>query len=218
MFKGIVFDAYGTLFDVFSLSQKCEKEYPGKGNEISKIWRQKQLEYSWLHTLMNWYENFWQITEDALCFSLKSLNLSYDTNKINQIMNSYFNLTIYEEIIQALQAFRPRKLAILTNGNAKMIDKLLIDTKLNKYLDGFLSADEVQLFKPRPEVYQLAVDYFNLDKSEILFVSSNAWDIAGAKSFGFTVGWINRLKNPPEELGFKPDYIVSNLLELVQKI
>lgn len=218
MFNGIAFDAYGTLFDVFSVAQKCDSEYPGKGNEISKIWREKQLEYSWLQTLMGRYENFWKITEDALCYSLKSLGLSYDANKIDEIMGSYFNLNVYPEVVEALQKFRPRKLAILTNGNAEMLDKLVVGTGLNKYLDAFLSADTVQLFKPKPEVYQLAVDSFGISKSEILFVSSNAWDVAGAKSFGFTVGWINRLNKPSEQLGVQADYIVPNLLELAQKI
>lgn len=218
MFKGVAFDAYGTLYDVFSVAQKCENEYPGKGDEISKIWREKQLEYSWLQTLMGHYKNFWKVTEDALRYSLESLGLLYDENKINEIMSSYFNLNVYPEVIEALQKFRPRKLAILTNGNADMLDKLIAGTGVNKYLDGFLSADTVQLFKPKPEVYQLAVDSFGICKSEILFVSSNAWDIAGAKSFGFTVGWINRLNKPSEQLGVQVDYTVSNLLELAQKI
>ncbi len=218
MFKGVVFDAYGTLYDVFSVAQKCEHEYPGKGDEISKIWREKQLEYSWLQTLMGHYQNFWKITEDALRYSLECSGLPYDENKINEIMSSYFNLNVYPEVIEALQKFRPRKLAILTNGNADMFDKLIAGTGLNQYLDEFLSADTVQLFKPKPEVYQLAVDSFEIGKSEILFVSSNAWDIAGAKSFGFTVGWINRLNKPFEQLGVQADYIVSNLLELAQKV
>lgn len=218
MYKGIAFDAYGTLFDVYSVAQKCEIEYPGKGIEISKIWREKQLEYSWLQTLMGHYKNFWQITEDALRYSLNSFGLLYDAEKINEIMSSYFNLNIYPEVIESLQMFRPRKLVILTNGNVEMFDKLIAGTGLNKYLDGFLSADMVQLFKPRPEVYQLAVDSFKTGKDEILFVSSNAWDIAGAKSFGFNVGWINRLNKPYEQLGAQADYVVSNLLELAQII
>lgn len=218
MFKGVAFDAYGTLYDVFSVTQNCEIEYPGKGEEISKLWREKQLEYSWLHTLMGNYKNFWQITEDALCYALKSLGLLFDKNKIDKIMCAYFNLNTYPEVVEALQKFRPRKLAILTNGNAEMLDKLVVHSGLNKYLDVFLSADAVHVFKPKPEVYQLAVDSFGVNKSEILFVSSNAWDIAGAKSFGFTVGWINRLNKPSEQLGIHADYTVSNLLELVQKI
>ena len=218
MLKGIVFDAYGTLFDVFSVAQKCEKEYPGRGDEISQIWRQKQLEYSWLQTLMGQYKQFWNITEDALCYALKSLELFYNEDNIKSLMDSYYNLTVYSDVEEALQKFRPRKLVILTNGNAEMFDHLLVNTGMNQYLDGFLSADTVKLFKPRPEVYQIAVDYLGINKNEILFVSSNAWDIAGAKSFGFSTGWINRAHKPCEQLGVQPDYIVSSLLELAQKM
>ncbi len=218
MLKGVVFDAYGTLFDVFSVAQKCEEEYPGRGDEISQIWRQKQLEYSWLQTLMGQYKRFWDITEDALCYALKSLGLYYNEDNIKSLMNSYYNLTVYSDVAEALDNFRPRKLVILTNGNAEMFDQLLVNTGVNQYLDGFLSADKVQLFKPRPEVYQIAVDYLGINKNEILFVSSNAWDIAGAKSFGFSTGWINRGHKPCEQLGVKPDYIVSSLLELTKKI
>jgi 2-haloacid dehalogenase len=217
MLKGVVFDAYGTLFDVFSVSQKCEEEYPGRGGEISQIWRQKQLEYSWLQTLMGQYKQFWDITEDALCYTLKSLGLIYNKDNIRSLMNSYYNLSAYSDVTEALQKFHPLKRVILTNGNAEMFDQLLVNTGVYQYLDGFLSADTVQLFKPRPEVYQIAVDYLKINKNELLFVSSNAWDIAGAKSFGFTTGWINRSHKPFEQLGVKSDYIVSSLLELTYK-
>ncbi len=217
MIKGVAFDAYGTLFDVYSVAQKCEKEYPGKGAQISQIWRQKQLEYSWLRTLMDRYENFWEITKEALCYALEDLGLQYNQQKIENIMNSYLYLETYPEVAEALQKFRPYKLMILTNGNSEMLDQLLINTGVNKLLDEFISAHTVKLFKPKAEVYQLAVDCFKVNRDEILFVSSNAWDIAGAKSFGFTVGWINRLNKPTERLGFQPDYIVSSLLKLAQK-
>jgi 2-haloacid dehalogenase len=218
MYKSVVFDAYGTLFDVFSVAQKCETAYPGKGGEISKIWREKQLEYSWLRTLMKQYKNFFQITEDSLRYALEALGLPYDENTIADIMGSYFDLTVFPEVFEALQKFRPRKLAILSNGNLAMLDPLVAATGLAPYLDGVLSVDAVHLFKPRPEVYQLAVDSLKTGKSETLFVSANGWDVAGAKSFGFAVGWINRYHNPPEKLGVQAEYAVSNLLDLAQKI
>lgn len=218
MIKCVAFDMYGTLYDIFSVAEKCEALYPGKGEQISKIWRNKQLEYSWLRTLMNQYENFWDITKDALYYALDSMNIDYDSSQINDIMNSYFTLTPYPEVVEALQRFSPCKRAILTNGNPDMFNSLIIRTGLNKYLEGTLSADTVQLFKPRPEIYQLAIDFFGANKNEILFVSSNAWDIAGAKSFGFTVGWVNRSNQPTEQLGGQSDYIVSNLLELAQAV
>lgn len=218
MIKSVVFDVYGTLYDVFSVTEKCEYLYPGKGEQISKLWRNKQLEYTWLRTLMNRYDNFWHITEDALCYALDSLALEYDSNKINDIMKSYLSLAPYPEVAEALQKFKPRKLAVLTNGNTEMIDKLIVVTGLYNFFHGILSADSIQLFKPKPEIYQLAVDFFGTSKKETLFVSSNAWDIAGAKSFGFTVGWINRFNQPPEKLGVQADYIVTNLLELAKEI
>lgn len=218
MIKSVVFDVYGTLYDVFSVTEKCEYLYPGKGEQISKLWRNKQLEYTWLRTLMNRYDNFWHITEDALCYALDSLALEYDSNKINDIMKSYLSLDPYPEVAEALQKFKPRKLAVLTNGNTEMIDKLNVVTGLDNFFHGILSADSIQLFKPKPEIYQLAVDFFGTSKEETLFVSSNAWDIAGAKSFGFTVGWINRFHQPPEKLGVQADYIVTNLLELAKEI
>lgn len=218
MYKSVVLDAYGTLFDVFSVAQKCETVYPGRGDVISKLWREKQLEYSWLRTLMGQYKNFFKVTEDSLCYTLETLELSYDEDIINEIMDSYFNLGIYPEVFEALEKFRPRKLAILTNGNLEMFDKLIADTGLNQYLDSVLSADTVHLFKPRPEVYQLAVDSLKNSKEETLFVSSNGWDIAGAKSFGFAACWVNRNNKPPEKIGDQADYVVMNLLELAQKI
>lgn len=218
MIKSVVFDVYGTLYDVFSVMKKCEHLYPGKGEQISKIWRNKQLEYTWLRTLMNRYENFWHVTEDALCYALDSLALEYDSNKINDIMSSYLSLDPYPEVIDALQKFKSRKLAVLTNGNTDMIDKLVVVTGLNKFFQGVLSADTIQLFKPKPEIYQLAVDFLETTPKQILFVSSNAWDIAGAKSFGFTVGWINRFNQQPEKLGVQADYIATNLLDLAENI
>lgn len=218
MIKSVVFDVYGTLYDVFSVVKKCESLYPEKGEQISKLWRNKQLEYTWLRTLMNRYENFWHITKDALYYALDSLALEYDSDKINGIMNSYLNLDPYPEVVEALQKFRPRKLAVLTNGNMDMLDQLVVRTGLDKFLEGILSADTIQLFKPKPEIYQLAVDFLGISKNEILFVSSNAWDIAGAKSFGFTVGWINRFNQPSEQLGVQADYVATNLLELAEKV
>lgn len=218
MIKGVAFDAYGTLFDVYSVFQKCEEVYPGKGDAISRLWRQKQLEYSWLRTLMGRYETFWHITGDALRFTLDTLALPYDDERIDDIMDAYFHLETYPDVIGALDMLRPRPSVILTNGNVAMLDQLVANSVLNERLDGILSADTVQLFKPRPEVYQLGVDHLSFEPHEILFVSSNWWDAAGAKSFGFTVGWINRLKQPVDHLDVQPDYIVESLLELAHTV
>ncbi|MEG0991237.1 haloacid dehalogenase type II [Gordonibacter sp.] len=218
MIKGVAFDAYGTLFDVYSVLQKCEEAYPGSGGKISQLWRQKQLEYSWLRTLMGRYETFWHITEDALRFTLDTLGLDYDASRIDDILKAYFELDTYPDVLEALELLRPRPAVILTNGNVSMLDQLVANSSLDGHLDGILSADTVKLFKPRPEVYQLAVSHLALAPHEILFVSSNSWDVTGAKSFGFTVGWINRQNQPVEHLNAPPDYTASSLLALAQAI
>ena len=218
MIEGIAFDAYGTLYDVYSVEQKCEQEYPGSGAAMSRLWRQKQLEYSWLRTLMGRYADFWHVTEDALRYTLAELGLAACEGKIAAIMATYRELEMYPEVIEAMERFSARKKAILTNGNLGMIEPLVARTGLDVHLDACLSADEVGLFKTRPEVYQLAVDRLGIAREHLLFVSSNGWDVAGAKSFGFTVGWLNRRNLPPEELGVRADYVASNLLELAELV
>ncbi len=218
MIEGIALDAYGTLYDVYSVERKCEEAYPGSGVNISRLWRQKQLEYSWLRTLMDRYETFWHVTEDALRYTLAELGLAANEGKIEALMASYLELEMYPEVVEALKRFGRRKKAILTNGNLEMIEPLVRRTELDRHLDACLSADETGSFKTRPDVYQLAVDRLGIAKERMLFVSSNGWDVAGAKAFGFTVGWINRRGLPPEELGVRADYTVSNLLELAERV
>ncbi|MBC2888515.1 haloacid dehalogenase type II [Gordonibacter massiliensis (ex Traore et al. 2017)] len=218
MIEGIAFDAYGTLYDVYSVERKCDEEYPGSGAGISRLWRQKQLEYSWLRTLMGRYVDFWHVTEDALRYTLAELGLPADEGKIEALMASYLELEMYPEVIEAMARFGARKKAILTNGNLRMIEPLVTRTGLDEHLDSCLSADEVGLFKTRPEVYQLAVDHLGIAREHLLFVSSNGWDVAGAKAFGFTVGWLNRRNLPPEELGVRADYVAGNLLELAEQV
>lgn len=218
MIKAVVFDAYGTLYNVHSVIQKCEEFYPGKSTQISQIWRQKQLEYSWLRSLMGRYQDFLLLTGDALRYALEELSLQYNEETIKEILNIYLHLEPYPEVIEALEAFRPRKLVILSNGSPQMLNELIVNTSLNEHLDDILSVDSLKIYKPKPEVYTLAVENLGVRKNEILFVSSNGWDVAGSKSFGFIVGWVNRLNKPVEKLGVEPDYIVSNLMELAKKI
>lgn len=217
LIKAVVFDAYGTLYNVHSVMEKCEKIYPGKGDQISQIWRQKQLEYSWLRTLMDRYQDFWSVTEDALYYALDALDLQYSKEIVDDILNEYLYLELYPEVKDALEAFRPCKLSILSNGNNKMLNELAANTSLDRNIDTIISVDSIKKYKPKPDVYNLAVKNLGVNKDEILFVSSNGWDVAGSKSFGFTVGWINRSNKPLEKLGIEPDYIVSNLVELSNK-
>ena len=214
--KAVIFDAYGTLFNVNSVKTLCEQLFPGMGESISQIWRQKQLEYSWLRAVMNQYEDFWTITGDGLRYALEQLNLRYTEETIGKLREVYLNLELYPEVTSALQAFRPSQLFILSNGTQEMLQILAKNSGLSN-IDGFLSVDAIKTYKPSQQVYEIALNHLMLRKEEVLFVSSNGWD-AGAKWFGFTVGWVNRLNNPLEQLGVTPDYQVTNLLELAERV
>lgn len=218
MIKAVAFDAYGTLYDVYSVQQKCEAAFPGNGAAIAQTWRQKQLEYTWLLTLMGRYQPFWAITKNALGYALDELGLAHSPAQIEELACAYHHLTLYPEVKQALAALRPLKRMILTNGNPEMIAPLLKNTGIKGELDGLLSAHTVRMYKPCAPVYQQAAEAFGATKEEILFVSSNGWDVAGAKAFGFTVGWVNRTGKPAEALGAPPDYTARNLLGLMEVV
>jgi len=218
MIKAILFDAYGTLYDVHSVMKKCDELYPGKGTQISQIWRQKQLDYVWIRSLLDKYEDFWSLTKESLCYSLEDLELQYNEEIVEEILNEYLHLKLYPEVIEALNIFRPRKLVILSNGNLHMLNELAKNTSLDKHFDDIISVDDFKVYKPKPDAYDLAAKRLGFDKEEILFISSNGWDAAGSKSYGFTVGWLNRLHKPIDRLGIKPDYTASDLKVLAQKI
>lgn len=217
--KAIAFDAYGTLFDVHSVVEKCEEIYPDYGAKISDLWRAKQLEYTWLRSLMGRYRDFWRITEDALVYTLKNLYLNYDEHTIATILERYLHLKPYEEIPSALSVLNEKyKLAILSNGSPKMLQGMVENANLGSSFEQIISVDELQIFKPFSGVYQLGPAKLNMTRDEILFVSSNPFDIAGAKVFGYQVCWINRFNLQQEEFSdtnAKPDIIIKNLTELV---
>ncbi|GMA64223.1 haloacid dehalogenase type II [Alicyclobacillus fastidiosus] len=218
MIEAVVFDAYGTLFDVFSVEEACNNAFPGYGKQISEIWRQKQLEYTWLRALMRQYRNFEEVNRDSLKYTLNHLKLQYDDTTVETLLNAYLSLEHYPEVAEALHAFQPRKLAILSNGTTHMLTTVVQNAGLTSYFDQILSVDPLQTYKPEPQVYQLAVSTLGVAKEHILFVSSNGWDVAGSKAFGFTVGWINRQNKTTEELGVQPDHVVRNLLQLAEVI
>ncbi|RNC29892.1 MAG: (S)-2-haloacid dehalogenase [Candidatus Dichloromethanomonas elyunquensis] len=217
MIRAVVFDAYNTLYNVNSVIPKCEEFYPGWGTQISLIWRTQQLQYSWQRSLMGNYRNFWVLTVDGLRYALEELRLPYNREIVKEISNQYYFLRPYPDVTEALNIFFPRQLAILSNGTADMLHQVVKNNDQDKYFQNIISADAVKIFKPAPEVYGLAAKELKLNKKEILFVSSNGWDIAGAKWYGYITGWINRTNSPIEKLGVKPDYIVSSLLELALK-
>ena len=208
-----VFDAYGTLFDVHSVQARCEAFWPGKGAQLSQAWRVKQLEYTWLRSLMRRYAPFSRVTEEALLFSCESLKLNIQDSEKQSLLAEYRRLALFPDVAGAMAGLKARKRAILTNGSPDMIDPLVAQSGLR--LDAVLSVDELQTYKPAPAVYELAVKKLQTPKQDIAFVSSNCWDALGAKAFGFAVYWINRGGAPVDRLGFQPDRIVASLNEIL---
>jgi 2-haloacid dehalogenase len=212
MLNALVFDAYGTLFDVHSVQARCEALWPGKGAQLSQTWRAKQLEYTWQRSLMRRYAPFSQVTAEALLYACEFLGLKIDKAQQQLLLDEYRKLALFPEVANALKKFKT-KLAILSNGSPDMLDPLVAQSGLS--FDAVLSVDTIKVYKPAPEVYQLAVDRLQLPKEQIGFVSSNGWDALGAKSFGFRVYWINRGGAPVDRLGFQPDEIVKSLNEIL---
>ena len=216
--RALVFDAYGTLFNVHSVMTTCEALFPGKGAALSQLWRTKQLEYSWLRSLMARHVDFNQVTRESLQVACTSLGLTYSDAVSAQLNNAYRALALFDDTLPTLQQLRRQQpavqLAILSNGAAQMLNAVVVYNKLDAMLDAVLSIDEVAIFKPDPRVYQLACDRLRLNRDEIGFVSSNGWDAAGAKSFGFKTFWINRADAPVDALGVTPDRVLSSLAEL----
>ncbi|SDH16156.1 2-haloacid dehalogenase [Paraburkholderia steynii] len=215
--KAIAFDLYGTLFDVHSVAVQCDEQFPGRGQEISNVWRQKQLEYTWLRSLMNRYILFEHVTEEALRFTIRHLGLELDERACRSLSDAYLRLQAYPEVPDALRALRDRglKLAILSNGSPHSIDAVVTNAGLRNSFDHLLSVDPVRVYKPDNRAYELAEQTFGVGRREILFVSSNAWDATGARYFGFPTCWINRGGKTFEEMGQRPDWEVNGLDRLV---
>lgn len=215
MIKAVVFDVYGTLFDVHSVVEKCESYFPTKGKDLSKLWRNKQLEYSFLRQLMGTYETFLTITKEALAYSCESLNLSLEKETEEILIKEYFNLTLYKEVEEVLDALKHKKLAVFSNGSRDMLEPLIANSPLFTKDIVLLSVDDRKVFKPTPMSYQIVLKSLDVSREEVLFVSSNTWDIAGAKNFGFKTAWINRQKQVFDQLGVKPDFEYYDLRGLL---
>jgi 2-haloacid dehalogenase len=177
---------------------ECERMFPGKGGQLSQLWRTKQLEYTWLRSLMNRYEDFWQVTDAALRFSCASIKLECSDAEREKLMQEYLRLKAFPEVPGALAELADRPLLILSNGTPRMLSAVVENAGLSKTFSALLSVDAVKIYKPSPRVYELAVRETGLDKSAIGFVSSNGWDITGAASFGFQTFWVNRSAAVPE--------------------
>ena len=236
--KAIVFDAYGTLYDIQSVAAVTEEAFPGYGEIITQIWRIKQLEYTWLRSLMRRYQDFSVITKDSLAYAIRVLGLQHDAATLERIMGKYLHLDLYPDAMTALVAMTGRKLAILSNGSSGMLDALVRNSGLDRVLDATISIDSKGIFKPAPDAYSLIESTLGVPPAEVLFVSSNPWDACGAKSFGLNVAWIERVTPdamalacvksdmvPPltmfkairtqmDELGIQPDYRIHALSEL----
>jgi len=212
--RALVFDAYGTIFDPFAVKTRAEELFPGNGAALSQLWRAKQLEYTWLRTLMGRYENFWKITEDALVFSCRTLKLSCDEHQRNQLMQVYLTLPAFPEVKPALEKLSSLPLSILSNGTPGMLAPLVAANNMAHFFQNIFSVDSLWMYKPRPEVYQHTVTNLGFPKEAIGFVSSNYWDIAGATSFGFRTYWLNRSAVVADELGITPTAILPNLSSL----
>jgi len=214
--EALVFDAYGTLFDVHSVTRLADSLFPGKGAALSQAWRTKQLEYTWLRSLMNRYDDFNTVTAEALDWALESLALPAKPGDRRALMLAYRSLGLFPEVSGALERLgKGHSLAILSNGHPDMLDAVVDHNELRVHFgERVFSVHEAGVFKPDPRVYAIASAQLALPAEAVGFVSSNGWDAAGAKSFGFRAWWVNRGKAPVERLGSPPDAVVGNLAEL----
>ena len=218
MLEGIeacVFDAYGTLFDFNSAAARCRDDLGEKADVLSKIWREKQLQYTWLRSLMGLHKDFWQVTGDALDFALKSLQISNEGLR-ERLMGLYRTLDVFPEVPATLEQLKSGgfKTAILSNGSPEMLLSAVNGTGLTPLLDAVLSVEAAGIYKPHPSVYKLAVDSLSIAAQAICFVSANAWDAHGASAFGLKVIWCNRYRQEKEILPGTPDFEVSSLREI----
>lgn len=236
--KAVVFDAYGTLYDIQSVAAVTERAFPGHGEVITQIWRMKQLEYTWLRSLMQRYADFSAVTRESLVYTLEALALAHDAATVASIMDKYLHLDPYPDAKATLEALKGRKLAILSNGDSGMLDALVTNSGFAPLLDATLSVDSAQVYKPSPKTYALVEQKLGVQPRNVVFVSSNPFDVNGAKAFGFRVAWIERVpaaalasetrgqqtigpltmfkavRLRPDPLGFDPDWTIRTLADL----
>lgn len=204
--RAIIFDAYGTLFDVYSIGALAERLFPGKGSALAELWRDKQIQYSQLRTLCSTYKPFWEVTQDALVFSCRKLGLDLDLEAQNMMMGQYAKLQPFPENLAVLRQLKATgmKLAILSNGNPEMLAAVVQNAQMEDLFSHVISVETVKKFKTAPEAYQLGTDLLGMPARDIVFVSSNGWDVCGASWYGYKTFWVNRADAPMEELGVTP--------------
>ena len=213
--KAVVFDAYGTLFDVNSAAEKCKDKIGSKWETFANFWRTTQLEYTWLRSLMKKHKNFWKVTEDSLEKSMKVFNI--DTSMKNELLNLYKVLSPYPEVKSVLEDLKKRnfKLAILSNGTPTLLNELVLSNKLNNLFDDLFSVEEVKIYKPEPRVYEIPIKKYKIKSEEITFLSANTWDVSGGGNFGYNSIWVNRNNSEFDILDFQPKNEISNLTQLL---
>ena len=213
--KAVVFDAYGTLFDVNSAAEKCKDKIGAKWETFANFWRTTQLEYTWLRSLMKRHKNFWDVTEDSLDKSMKVFNI--DKNMKNELLSLYKILSPYPEVKGVLEDLKKKnfKLAILSNGTLDLLNELVESNKLNNLFDDLFSIEEVKIYKPDPRVYEIPIKKYKIKSDEITFLSANTWDVSGGGNFGYNSIWVNRHNSVFDILDFQPKNEISNLTQLL---
>ena len=213
--KAIVFDAYGTLFDVNSAAEKCKDKIGNKWETFANHWRTTQLEYTWLRSLMKRHKNFWDVTEDSLDKSIRVFGI--DKNMKNDLLNLYKILSPYPEVKEVLKSLKKKsfKLAILSNGTPSLLSELIKNSDLNNLFDDLFSVEEVKVYKPDSRVYELPVKKYNVKADEVTFLSANTWDVSGGGNFGYNSIWVNRNKSEFDILDYQPKNEINNLKQLL---
>ena len=216
--KAIIFDAYGTLFDVNSAAEKCKDKIGDKWESFANYWRTTQLEYTWLRSLMNRHKDFWQVTEDSLDKSMKAFNI--DPSMKNELLDLYKVLSPFREVPEVLKTLKEKKfkLAILSNGTPALLNELIKNNNLDNIFDDLFSIEQVGIYKPDFKVYDMPIQKYRIEKSEVAFLSANTWDVSGGGNYGYNAIWVNRNKNIFDNLDYKPNFEIKNLSELLDII
>ena len=216
--KAIIFDAYGTLFDVNSAAEKCKNKIGEKWEDFANHWRTTQLEYTWLRSLMNRHKNFWQVTEDSLKKSMEAYKI--ETSMRNDLLNLYKVLSPFEEVLETLKSLKEKKykLAILSNGTPELLNELVKTNNLESFFDDIFSIEEVGVYKPDTKVYDIPIKKYGIKKNEVIFLSSNTWDVSGGGNYGYQSIWVNRNKNIFDYLDYTPKNQINSLKGLLDII
>ena len=216
--KAIIFDAYGTLFDVNSAAEKCKDKIGDKWEPFANFWRTTQLEYTWLRSLMKRHKDFWQITEDSLDKSMSVFKI--DNSMRDELLNLYKILSPFEEVPEVLKSLKEKnfKLAILSNGTPSLLNELVQSNKLDNLFDDIFSVEEVGIFKPDSKVYDMPIKKYKIEKNEVAFLSANTWDVSGGGNYGYNSIWVNRNNNIFDNLDYIPKNKITNLNELISII